>query len=140
MKEKLSALVVLSSLVMLVAGCEGATTVVAPCSQNVDVFVGGGSAPLFAWSPACGISELDVSTVPATGGGQPVSVWSFHVPENQPVGPFIRYGIAPSHAVVSIQPQALEAGTTYRVQVFQTVGGDVLTSSGEATFKFFPPD
>jgi len=139
MKKKLSALVVLSSVLVLIAGCEGATTVVEPCSQNVDVFVGDGSVPLFLWTPRCGISQLEVSTVPATGG-KAFFVWAFHVPENQPVRPFVRYGTAPSHATVSVQPQALDPGTTYRVHVSQTVGGDVLTSSGEATFTHFPPD
>lgn len=133
MREKLSALVVLSSLVVLVVGCEGVSTVIEPCSQNVNVSVGAGAVPVFLWAPSCGISSLSVTVAP-TGGGQPVTVWAFQVPETQPVGPFIRYGTAPDRATVSVQPQALNPGTTYRVQVFQTVGGDVLTSSGEATF------
>jgi len=140
MRKKSSALVVLCSLVTLVAGCEGVSTVIAPCSQNVEVSVGGGSVPIFLWTPACGMSQIDVSTVPATGGGQPVFVWSFHVPENEPVGPLVQYGKAPDRATVSVQPQPLVPGATYRVQVWQTVGGDVLTGSGEATFTHFPPD
>lgn len=141
MKKKLSAVVVLSSLVVLFAGCEGSSTVVEPCSQNVDVSVAGlGNGVLFAWTPECGMSFLSVTTVPAAAGGQPVIVWSFSVPENQPVGPFVQYGKAPDRATVTVQPQPLEAGTTYRVQVFQTIGGDALTSTGEATFTHFPPD
>lgn len=134
MKKTLSAMVVLSGVVLIIAGCEGASTVAPPCSQNVDVAVATGPAPLIFWSPACGISQLTVSTVPPTGGGQPVNVWSFYVPENQPIGPFVTYGTAPAGATVTTQPQALVAGSTYRVQVFHTVGGDVLVSTGEATF------
>jgi hypothetical protein len=103
------------------------------CVQNVQVTVAPETNPLFSWAPACGISFLSVVTVPSSGAGVE-TVWSFSVPENNPVGPRIRYGQAPTGAAVSVAPRPLVAGATYRVRVLHTVGGDGLLGSGETVF------
>jgi len=104
------------------------------CNRDVQVAVLAGANPVFSWSPACGVSSLSVVTVPSTSGVSEELVWSFSVPEQNPIGPTIRYGIAPAGATVWTQPHALVAGATYRVRVMQTVGGDVLVGSGERLF------
>ena len=115
--------------------CEGASTVSPPgCVQNVQVTVAAESTPLFSWTPACGISFLSVVTVPSNAGGSVETMWSFSVPENDPFGPGIRYGQAPTGASVSVTPRPLVAGTTYRIRVLHTVGGDGLLGSGETEF------
>lgn len=113
--------------------CRGA---VSPegCARDVEVSVARGANPVFSWSPGCGISSLSVVTVPSTSGVSEEAVWGFTVPERTPIGPTIRYGIAPAGATVSTQPRALVAGATYRVLVMQTVGGDGVVGSGEGLF------
>lgn len=124
-----------TGLLLTALACDGASTI-GPhaCAQNVQVAVITETPPLFSWAPACGISSLSVETVPSSAGGSVETVWAFFAPENNPVGPRIRYGQAPSGANVSIAPRPLVAGTTYRVRVVQTLGGDVLVGSGEAVF------
>ena len=104
------------------------------CNRDVQVAVVPGANPVFSWSPACGVSSLSVVTVPSTAGVNEESVWGFSVPEKNPIGPAIQYGIAPAGATVWTKPHALVAGATYRVRVMQTVGGDVLVGSGERLF------
>ncbi len=104
------------------------------CEENVRVAVAPEATPLFFWSPACGISSLSVETVQLDPGGPVEFVWGFSVPENTPVGPWIRYGEAPSRAIMPVPAQPLVKGTMYLVRVSQTVGGDVLVASGEAVF------
>jgi hypothetical protein len=112
------------------------TSAVSPeaCNQDVQVAVVPGASPVFSWSPACGMSSLSVVTVPSTPGVNEESVWGISVSERTPIGPAIRYGIAPAGATVWTQPHALVAGATYRVRVMQTVGGDVVIGRGERLF------
>jgi hypothetical protein len=122
-------------LLLMTFACEGASTVSPPgCAQNVQVAVVSGANPVFSWAPACGMSSLSVETVPAGAGASVQTVWGFTVPENTPVGPGIRYGQAPNGANVWFAPEPLVTGTSYRIRVTQTVGGDVLVGSGEALF------
>jgi hypothetical protein len=115
--------------------CDGASTVSPPgCEQNVEVAVTPETTPLFSWAPPCGISGLSVETVPSSTSVSPELVWAFFVSESQPVGPWIRYGQAPTGANVSVAPQSLVTGATYRVRVVQTLGGDVVVGSGERLF------
>jgi len=135
MKPNLFFIVSATGLLLTALACNG-TSSISPqgCVQNVQVAVATGTTPLFSWAPACGISSLSVETVPSSAGGAVETVWAFLVPENNPVGPGIRYGEAPSRANVSVAPRPLIAGTKYRVRVVQTVGGDGLLGSGEAVF------
>jgi hypothetical protein len=114
--------------------CNG-TSSVAPdgCVRNVVITVIPGANPVFFWSPACGMSSLSVVTVPSASGSEE-TMWGFSVPEQKPVGPAIRYGRAPEGSTVWTQPRALVVGTTYRVRVMHTVGGDGLLGTGERTF------
>lgn len=123
-------------LSVLAASSCTATSSVSPegCLQHVQVGVTTETTPLIYWAPACGISFLSVVTEPSRLGGNVQTIWSFHLPEQQPIGPGVRYGRAPAGAVVSIGPQPLTAGVTYRVRVIHTVGGDGLLGSGETIF------
>ena len=124
-----------SALLVTAFACEGASTIGPPgCVQNVQVAVTSEATPLFTWSPACGMSGLTVETVPSSASGSAEAVWAFFVPESNPVGPSIRYGQAPSGANVSVAARSLVAGTSYRVRLAHTVGGDGLLGSGEALF------
>lgn len=115
--------------------CRGSSAVSPEsCNQAVQVTVVARAKPVFSWSPACGMSSLSVVTVPATSGVSEELVWGFSVPEQNPIGPVISYGIAPAGATVWTQPHALVAGATYRVRVMQTVGLDVVVGSGERLF------
>ena len=104
------------------------------CLQNVQVVVSNDATPVFSWAPGCGMSSLSVETVPSSVGGPVQTVWGFSVPENNPVGPAIRYGQAPRGATLWSAPQPLVTGTRYHIRVAQTVGGDGLLGSGEAVF------
>jgi hypothetical protein len=135
MKRNLVLLTALTPLLLTPLGCNGTSTVSPEgCAQNVQVAVAGGTTPLFSWAPACGISSLSVESVPSSTGGDVQTVWAFSVPENSPVGPWIRYGHAPGRANVWFAAQPLVAGMSYRIRVVQTVGGDVAVGSGEAVF------
>ena len=136
MNRALSFGVVAVALAIIVAGCEGGSSLAPePCKGNVEVTVLPVGQPVFAWSPDCGMSSVAVATVPSTPGAAGTVVWGFTVPENSPVGPGVVYGAAPARASVWTPPVPLEAGTTYRVSVAQTVGGDVLVASGDAVFN-----
>ncbi len=115
-------------------------TAPAPCDGSISVSIGFGSQPTFAWSPACGISELVVSTVPANATEVERQIWGFSVSEQAPIGPRVDYGKSPRNATIWTGPEAITAGKTYRVTVRYTVGGDVVSASGSGTFTWFPPD
>jgi hypothetical protein len=124
-----------TALLLTALGCSGTSSVTPDgCVQNVQVAVLPGTNPVFSWSPTCGVSSLTVVTVPSTPGVSEESMWGFSVPEQSPVGPGIRYGVAPVGATVWTQPRALVPGANYRVRVIQTVGGDGLLGSGERVF------
>src|SRR5438046_3011135 len=91
-----------SALLLTVIGCS-ATSSVTPegCTRNVQVTVLPG--PVFAWSPACGMSSLSVVTVSSAGANEQ-SMWGFSVSEQKPIGPAVAYGSAPAGATVWTQP------------------------------------
>lgn len=97
--------------------------------------VGEGSTPRFDWSPACGISQVSVNTVPGPGAA-PILVWALSAPEQSPIGPSIVYGIVPRGATSSHAAEPLVHGVTYRIFIAYTVGGDGVAGSGEETFTF----
>ena len=89
----------------------------------------------FGWSPACGISTLTVSTVPAPGASA-VQVWSLTAPEQTPIGPSITYGVTPRGAT-SLHPAVpLVHGVTYRVSLAYVVGGDAVAGRGDEIFTY----
>ena len=122
-----------TALLLSSPGCSDTTSPKA-CGGNVQVAVLRQPNPIFTWSPACGVSSFQIVTVPSAPGAMEESVWGFSVPEQSPIGPAVRYGIAPAGATVWQQPRALVAGATYRVRVSQTVGLDGVVGSGESVF------
>ena len=119
--------------------CDSPTKPIAGCLGEVPIEIG--SSPQittvlrFGWSPACGISTLTVSTVPAPGASA-VQVWSLSAPEHAPIGPSITYGVTPRGATAPHAAVPLVHGLTYRVSVARIVGGDGVGASGEKTFTF----
>ena len=119
-------------------GCEDSTAPPPPCEGAIDVRAG--SMPMqFSWLPACGISGLTVTTVEASPIDERV-VWGWTVSEQFPVGPRIIYGFSPDGATVWAEPEQLEIGPQYRVEVRYTIGGDVVVASGSRTFYWYLPD
>jgi hypothetical protein len=126
------------SLLALALACSESTAPPPPCQGPIEISAG--DVPLrFSWSPACGISALSVVEVADAPANERV-VWGFTVSEQYPVGSAIRYGAPPDGASVWQAPESLDAGSTYRVTVMMTVGGDVMVASGSATFTYWPPD
>ena len=125
-----------ASVLALAAACSSSTSVedARPvCPRTVAVSVGSGLEPEISWEPSCGVSAVVVSTIPNTPSDPGTLMWSAYVDETSPFGPGIRYGHAPARARTQA-PLPLQAGTRYRASVSQTIGYDVLTSSGMAEF------
>jgi len=80
------------------------------------------------------MADLSVVSVPSAPGVSEETMWAFSVPERTPVGPAVRYGIAPAGATVWTQPHTLVPGATYRVWVYNTIGGDGILGSGKRVF------
>ncbi|HZI42080.1 MAG TPA: hypothetical protein VFD67_10265 [Gemmatimonadaceae bacterium] len=123
----------------MLIGCTDPTKHPAGCRGNVDLNVGLLEEgpfigyPVFAWSPACGITSLTVETVPAAGGAG-VLVWQVSAPEGAQVGPAIVYSRRPRGATEVHQADQLHIGVDYRVTVTSTVGGDASAGGGTITF------
>ena len=121
------------------AACSGSTqeSPLEECPDNqVTLSVSAGTTPTFSWSPSCGISSLDV--FPSAGGA---AVWVFYGGQQAATNPFrsgIRYGQAPSGALVVTGPVPLTSGTEYRVTVRRWLGDPggpgSLFEAGTATF------
>ena len=131
-----------AALVGVAVGCHSATTEndQAPlgggCAGNVDIqvsFAPTGKTPSFDWASRCGVAFLAVETVPFMGAS-PVHLWSISAPEARPFRPVIAYGVVPRGATLQWPPGTLVQGVTYKVVVFQTLGGDVAVAQGERTF------
>lgn len=120
--------------------CSDATSPPEPCSGDIELSIATGPAPRISWTPACGVSQVALTSVPDAPGDPARTIWGFTVPERSPIGPAVTYGESPRSASVWADPESLEIGVPYRVRVAYTVGGDVLVASGEATFTWFPPD
>ncbi|HEX9085825.1 MAG TPA: hypothetical protein VF836_13880 [Gemmatimonadaceae bacterium] len=131
--NRASSYLMCTALLLSSLGCNDTISPKA-CGGNVEVAVLRLPNPIFTWAPACGVSSFQVVTVPASPGAMEESMWGFTVPEQSPIGPAVTYRIAPAGATVWQQPRALVAGETYRVRVMQTVGLDVVVSSGERVF------
>ena len=127
-------------LVLPLLACSDSTSPPEPCEGDLSVTAASSDMPRFSWTPRCGISRLVVVDVPDAPGEEERVVWGFEVPELQPIGPGITYGESPSRATVWVEPEMLQVGETYRVDVAHTQGGDVFVASGEALFTWVPPD
>ena len=128
---------VLAAMAFLAAsGCasdtEPAGDFATPCSGQITVQVSAGLEPVFSWSPVCGVSYVIVETVPGLGAA-PALMWSFTVPEQQPVGSGVTYGHAPSRSSATVA-QPLHAGMGYRVRIGQTLGLDASVAEGTQLF------
>lgn len=132
-----SYLACITALLLPTLGCRGTTEPVSRegCVGPVQITVQTKSTPVFSWSPACGISDFWVVTVPSSPGATEEPMWTFSVPEHTPVGPAIRYGETPVGMTFWTPPRALVRGTAYRVRVMKTVGGDVVVAGGEKEFS-----
>jgi hypothetical protein len=107
-------------------GCSGTLTL------NVGPFGPSGS-PQFDWSPRCGVTNLTVIILP-NGIGDPAVMWDVSAPENAKMGPPVIYGRVPAGASAGIAAQPLQSGSTYRVSILSTTGGDVIDAQAEKTF------
>jgi hypothetical protein len=112
-----------------ITGCLGEVPIEISSSRQVAMGL------RFGWSPACGISTLTVSTVPAPGASA-VQVWSLTAPEQTPVGPSITYGVPPRGASAPHAAVPLIHGLTYRVSIAYVVGGDGIAGSGQEIFTY----
>jgi hypothetical protein len=89
----------------------------------------------FEWTPACGVSSLQVTTVPGPGA-QPLLVWALSAGETTPIGPRVVYGVTPRGATADHAALPLVHGVTYRVTVQYIVGGDAIAASGTEVFSY----
>ena len=100
--------------------------------DTVSLTVSMGLAPTISWTPACGMSSLDV--FPAAGGS---SLWVLYSGAHAAENPFrsgIAYGHAPPGALEVTGPLPLAAGTEYRVAVYRYIDGTRL-QAGVASFR-----
>jgi hypothetical protein len=100
---------------------------------NVSPSLDPSGAPQFDWSPRCGITNLTVIILP-NGIGDPAVMWNVSAPENAEIGPPVIYGRVPSGASAGSAAQPLQSGSTYRVSILSTTGGDVIDAQAEKTF------
>ena len=128
-----SAFVLLASIV----ACDNSPTHPVGCSGTVTLKVGPSldpsGAPQFDWSPRCGITNLTVIVLP-NGIGDPAVIWDVSAPEHAEMGPPVIYGRVPTGATAGIGAQPLQAGSTYRVSILSTVGGDAISAEANKTF------
>ena len=108
-------------------GCSGTVTL------NVGPSLAASGAPQFDWSPRCGITNLTVIILPS-GIGDPAVVWDVSAPENAQMAPPVIYGHVPAGASAGIAAQPLQSGSTYRVSILSTTGGDAIDAQAEKTF------
>jgi hypothetical protein len=86
------------------------------CPQNsVTIQITMGIAPVYSWSPPCGMSRLVVSA-----DSQAAAVWTVDgnvdAVEN-PIQSGVRYGQTPDFGRTVAGPEPLERGVQYRVEV-----------------------
>jgi hypothetical protein len=115
-------------LLGVLLGCGSTTEPLPACSGAVSVTVTGGTTPTIEWAPACGASLLTVAQPlpPSLGFVGEEARWMIRT-DGRLIEPPVRYGRTPRGAVVSVPPQQLEAGRTYRA--FVSNGPTVLGST-----------
>ena len=117
------------------AGCSDPSET-SECHGDVTVAVNPGPAPVFSWTPACGLSFLSV----VDRGDQSQPYWdvSASAPENT-LAPPITFGVTPDGATGGPPFQPLRAGGAYLVQVFRIVqqsdGSFMQIEAGEQAFN-----
>ncbi len=84
------------------------------CLGDVDVSVIRSDPPAFSWSPACGVSDLQVSD------GANRIIWGIQggVGKNE-IEPPVTFGVVPEGASESFEPGELDRGFSYIVRVFR---------------------
>jgi hypothetical protein len=121
----------------VIPACNDSPTHPVGCSGTVTLTVGpsldASGAPQFDWSPRCGVTNLTVIILP-NGIGDPAVIWDVSAPENAEMGPPVIYGHVPAGAAAGIAAQPLQSGSTYRVSILSTIGGDVIGAEAEKTF------
>lgn len=100
--------------------------------DTVALAVSAGRAPMISWTPACGMSALDV--FPAAGGSSLWVLYSGAQAAENPLRSGIAYGHAPRGALEVTGPVPLAAGTVYRVAIYRYIDGTRL-QAGVATFR-----
>jgi len=123
-------------MLILAAGC-GSDSIAVPeqpaaCDGPLAVTVSGGTTPTFSWSPACGVSDLVV--VKSTAAGDSL-VWGISAPEAVRFGGPITYGNPPSFVTQSPHAAPLVPNASYHVDVYMTIGLDVVRGSGRKSFS-----
>jgi hypothetical protein len=99
------------------AACNSASTAndaLPDCVAHVTLSVTSGSPPRFDWQPHCAIMAAFVYEA-----GRPVWAVSAAQPTSEETRfrPPVRYGTAPSGALVTVQPETLQAGHAYTLVV-----------------------
>jgi len=105
-------------------------------SQSVSVHVSPGTSPRFTWSPACGMSSLQV-VAESTGIGSWI-VYSGSQAATNPLPSGVRFGQLPPAGIAPGGVQPLLPGVHYLVTVYRWVGppggpGSIF-ARGSATF------
>src|SRR5437868_13578658 len=121
-----------------IVSCDNPTKPLVGCSGEVPISILSTrlTQPIgFEWTSECGVSSLQVMTVPGPGAS-PVLVWSLSAAETAPMGPRVIYGVTPRGATADHAAQPLVHGVTYRVTVQYVVGGDVVSGSGSEVFSY----
>ena len=118
-------LAVASAVIGLSLSCSADLAPVSPddCDEQRDInlAVSADPAHVFTWTPACGMSSLQV--FPSTG--EPGSGWVLYSGDRaaeNPLRPGIRYGQAPPEAVEPAPATTLAPGVEYTVTIYQWLG------------------
>ena len=95
----------LSAALSIMAGCSGDALGPTACATPIVASVGGGTVPVFTWTPACGISLISVVPFP---NPTPLSMWSIDGGKRT-FGPPVTYGSGGSSARPLVVGQVYEA-------------------------------
>ena len=126
------------SVVLLLAGCSDGLGPwpLHPCApdQEVEVAVRNDPLPVFSWTPACGLSSLQVWDQHQTSG------WTLFTGARTTENPLrsgIRYGQVPPEAIEPGPASPLLAGRPYTVTVYRWNGdaSGFHDPVGSATFE-----
>jgi hypothetical protein len=103
----------------------------------VTVSVGPGTTPSFTWTPACGVGFLEVFPAPSDPAAW--TVYAAPGSGENPIPSGVQYGVTPLEGQTVAGPEALAAGTSYRVRVARLICDQgvlcTLQDAGAATFQ-----
>jgi hypothetical protein len=123
-------------LALLAALACGGPTVAPPeqplvlCVVPLNVVVSGSTAPEYRWSPGCGATYLEVTTLDRQG-----VMW---IVQGDParVGPGVRYGVAAEGFASTYGPSPLTRGERYVVRVGIMIDENSFAIFGEREFTY----